>query len=187
MSDSLRPHGLYSPWNSPGQNTGVGSLSLSRGSKPRSPALQADSLPAEPPGKPIPLHIVNVSLLWTLSFLKPTSTQCRISKPVSWTLMSLNDANSDVPGHGGLCSVCLVWSHVFLSGTLGYPHTPSLRFLALGSDFPGKEVLFSCPLGGQMSHWVWAWQMVHSSKNGDRYPRGKSAESPETCSEHKQN
>ena len=28
MSDSLQPHGLYSPWNSPGQNTGVGSLSL---------------------------------------------------------------------------------------------------------------------------------------------------------------
>ena len=28
MSDSLRPHGLSSPWNSPGQNTGVGSLSL---------------------------------------------------------------------------------------------------------------------------------------------------------------
>ena len=25
---TLRPHGLYSPWNSPGQNTGVGSLSL---------------------------------------------------------------------------------------------------------------------------------------------------------------
>src|SRR5574341_170886 len=28
MCDSLQPHGLYSPWNSPGQNTGVGSLSL---------------------------------------------------------------------------------------------------------------------------------------------------------------
>ena len=28
MSDSLGPHGLYSPWHSPGQNTGVGSLSL---------------------------------------------------------------------------------------------------------------------------------------------------------------
>ena len=27
-SDSLQPHGRYSPWNSPGQNTGVGSLSL---------------------------------------------------------------------------------------------------------------------------------------------------------------
>ena len=28
VSDSLQPHGLYSPWNSPGQNTGVGNLSL---------------------------------------------------------------------------------------------------------------------------------------------------------------
>ena len=28
MSDSLRPHGLYSPWNFPGQNTGVGNPSL---------------------------------------------------------------------------------------------------------------------------------------------------------------
>ena len=58
MSNSLRPHGLYSPWNSPGQNTGVGSLSLlqgifpSPGIKPRSPTWQADSLPAELPGKP---------------------------------------------------------------------------------------------------------------------------------------
>ena len=31
MSDSLQPYGLYSPWNSPGQNTGVGSLSLLQG------------------------------------------------------------------------------------------------------------------------------------------------------------
>ena len=31
MSDSLRPHGLYSPWDSPGKNTGVGSLSLLQG------------------------------------------------------------------------------------------------------------------------------------------------------------
>ena len=31
MSDSLRPPGLYSPWNSPGQDTGVGSLSLLQG------------------------------------------------------------------------------------------------------------------------------------------------------------
>ena len=55
MSDSLRPHGL---WNSPGQNTAVGSLSLLQGIfptpgiEPKSPALQADSLPAELQGKP---------------------------------------------------------------------------------------------------------------------------------------
>ena len=28
MSNSLQHHGLYSPWNSPGQDTGMGSLSL---------------------------------------------------------------------------------------------------------------------------------------------------------------
>ena len=31
MSNSLWPHGLYSPWNSPGQNSGVGSLSFHQG------------------------------------------------------------------------------------------------------------------------------------------------------------
>ena len=31
MSDALRPHRLYSPWNSPDQNTGVSSLSLLQG------------------------------------------------------------------------------------------------------------------------------------------------------------
>ena len=34
MSDSLQPHGLYSPWNSPGQNTGMGSLSFLHGTFP---------------------------------------------------------------------------------------------------------------------------------------------------------
>ena len=31
VSDSLRPHGQYSPWNSPGQNTGVGCRSPLQG------------------------------------------------------------------------------------------------------------------------------------------------------------
>ena len=31
MSNTLRPHGLYSPWNSLGQNTGVGSHALLQG------------------------------------------------------------------------------------------------------------------------------------------------------------
>ena len=34
LSDSLRPCGLYNPWNSPGQNTGEGCLSLHQGSFP---------------------------------------------------------------------------------------------------------------------------------------------------------
>ena len=31
LSDSLRGHGLHNPWNSPGQNTGEGGLSLLQG------------------------------------------------------------------------------------------------------------------------------------------------------------
>ena len=34
VSNSLQPHGLYSPWSSLGQNTGVGSLSLLQGISP---------------------------------------------------------------------------------------------------------------------------------------------------------
>ena len=58
MSDSLRPHGPYIPWHSPGHNAGVGSPFPSPGDLPnpgiksRSPTLQMDSLPAEPQGKP---------------------------------------------------------------------------------------------------------------------------------------
>ena len=69
VSDSLRPHGLYSLWNSPGLNTGVGSLSflqgilLNPGIKPGSPTLQADSLPAEPQGKPKNTGVGSLSLL----------------------------------------------------------------------------------------------------------------------------
>ena len=55
VSDSVT-HGLCSPWNSLSRDTGVGSFlqgDLSDpGIEPRSPALQADSLPSEPPGKP---------------------------------------------------------------------------------------------------------------------------------------
>ena len=64
QSNSLQPHELYSPWNSPGQNTGVGSLSLSReSSQPTSPTLQADSLPAEPQEKPKNSGMGSLSLL----------------------------------------------------------------------------------------------------------------------------
>ena len=62
MSDSVRPQRwqptrLPRPWDSPGKNTGVGSLSVLQGYLPDpgielgSPALQADSLPTELPGK----------------------------------------------------------------------------------------------------------------------------------------
>ena len=50
-----------------GENTGVVAMPSSRGSsrliEPRSPALQADSLPAEPPGKPKNTGVGSLSLV----------------------------------------------------------------------------------------------------------------------------
>ena len=50
--------GGYSPWNFPDQNTVVGRQTFpspgylpNPGIKPRTPALQTDTLPSEPPGK----------------------------------------------------------------------------------------------------------------------------------------
>ena len=64
-----RPPWIYSPGNSPGQNTRVGSLSLLHGDlpnpgiEPRFLVLQADSLPSEPPGKPKETGVGSLSLL----------------------------------------------------------------------------------------------------------------------------
>ena len=53
------PPGSLCPWNSPGKNTGVGfhfllqGIFLTQGSNPGVPHCRTDSLPSEPPGKPI--------------------------------------------------------------------------------------------------------------------------------------
>jgi len=53
--------------DAPGKNTEVGCMPSSRGSsqhrvKPRSPALEADNLPSEPPGKPMNTGVGSLSL-----------------------------------------------------------------------------------------------------------------------------
>ena len=78
LCPTLRPHGLYSPWNSPGQNTGVGNISFfpgdlpNLGIKPRSPALRVDSLPAEPQGKPINTTTIQIKTIPSPGPIKPT-------------------------------------------------------------------------------------------------------------------
>ena len=71
VSNPLGPHGLYSLCNSLGQNTGMGRVDLpsspgglpNPGIKPRSPTLQAESLPAEPQGKPRNPGVGSLSIL----------------------------------------------------------------------------------------------------------------------------
>ena len=79
------PFGLYSLWNSLGQNTGVGFPSPGDltipGIEPRSPALQADSLPAEPQGKPKNTGVGSLSLLQGI-FLAQESNQGLLHRKV---------------------------------------------------------------------------------------------------------
>ena len=85
MSDPLQPDGLYSPWNSPGQNTGVGSLSLLQGIFP----TQGSN-----PGL---LHckwiLFQLSPLnWVFSLLKVSFYQWlwfRIKQPQNWNVKSV--------------------------------------------------------------------------------------------------
>ena len=64
-----QPTRLLCPWGSPGKNTGVGCHFLlpgdlpNPGIKPASLALQADSLPTEPQGKPKNIGVGRLSLL----------------------------------------------------------------------------------------------------------------------------
>ena len=103
MSNSLQFHGPCSSWNSPGQNTGVGSLSPSPkdlpspGMESRPPALQPDSLPAELQGSPssrYPLWWPWVCFLclWVLLFPKSVPL-CHILdstyKHITWYLSFL--------------------------------------------------------------------------------------------------
>ena len=90
MSDSLWPH--RHPWNSLGQNTGVGSLSLLQGIFPTqgsNPGL-LHSLPAEPQGKPLDelnvksLSHVQLSVIpWTVAYQAPLPMG--LSKQLYWS------------------------------------------------------------------------------------------------------
>ena len=63
VSYSLQPHGLYSPWNLQAGILEWVPFNFSRGSSQlRSPALQEDSLLAEPKGKPNNTGVGSLSL-----------------------------------------------------------------------------------------------------------------------------
>ena len=67
VPNPLWPYGAQAvrflcPWDSPGRTTGVGcNAFLTQESNPVSPALQADYLPTDPPGKPTYLYMYCIS------------------------------------------------------------------------------------------------------------------------------
>ena len=122
MSDSLRPHGLYSLWNSPGRNNGFGSHSLLQGNlpnpriKPRSPTLQTYSLPAEPPGKPSLFSRTKVALKYRIFCLLSKlqwlhiSTEKILHSPMVFTLPTISSIVSHM--------------HIFMQG-IPQDHSPN--------------------------------------------------------------
>ena len=87
VSDSLQSHQLYSPWNSPGQNTGVGFCSLlwgifpTQGSNPHLLHWQVDSLPLSHLGSPSCALLTQIP---ALSGLVPNASQSEPQVPIQW-------------------------------------------------------------------------------------------------------
>ena len=84
MSDSLGPHGLYSPWNSPGQNSGVGAAAAVTKSFQSCPTL-CDPIDGSPPRSPIPGILQARTPEWVAFPFSRGSSQPRDRTQVSCT------------------------------------------------------------------------------------------------------
>ena len=119
MSNSLGPHGLYSPWNSPGQNTGVSSRSLLQGIFPTQ-----KSNPGLPHWRQI-LYQLNHQgspriTEWVAYPLSSRSSQPRLSRVVrrSFTNWAIREAQvnfSDLYFHK-ILSISNIFSNVLTGG-----------------------------------------------------------------------
>ena len=174
MSNSLRPHGLQPtrllcPWVSPGKNTAVGCPPPGGlpdpGTEPAAPALQADSLPSEPPGSMTGLE----GFYWKLKQRQACHTVPKGDTQAGWTagsdhvtgLPSLSQENTgpsaeaDVHAVGGAPSDSRDTHCSQQTGRYSrqhcWPHPPRATSACLvpgggltvpqGSGTPGREAL----------------------------------------------
>ena len=133
ISDSLRPHGLHSPWNSPGQNTSVGSYFLPQGIFPTQESnqglLRQILYQLSYQGSPT-WNISSVQLLsHVLLFTTPWSAahQASLSITNSRNLPKLMSIESVMPSnHLILCHPLLFLPLIF----------PSIRVFQMSQLFP---------------------------------------------------
>ena len=94
LSDSLQSHGLYSPWNSPSQNTRVGSLSLfqgifpTQGLNPGLPHFGQILYQLSHKGSPI-LFLVTLLLQYGLAF-SGTHQACPVFEPLLGSILQIH-------------------------------------------------------------------------------------------------
>ena len=115
MSKNLQPHGLYSPWNYPGQNTGMGSLSFLQVIFPTRGWTQLSLIvcrffTAEPQGKSRNTELVSLShfqqIISSVQWLSRvrlfvtawiTACQASMSITISWSSLRLTSIESVMP------------------------------------------------------------------------------------------
>ena len=163
MSDSLLPNGLYSPWNSPGQNTRVGSLSPSPGdlpnpgTEPRSPSLRQILYQLSHKGNPIILEWVAY----------PFSSRSSWSR--NWTEVSCiaagfftRWATREAHTHNRACKHLLAWLNW---GMLYWEGGP---WVLLETE-RGLWMVTDCPF---MSHLSWTLRRIWKAKAEWRHTLG---------------
>ena len=123
----LKPHhGLYGPWNSPGQNTGADNLFFLQGNLPnpgiktRSSTLQADSLPVEPQAKPNNTGVGSLSLLqgsfptqelnWGLLHCRRIFLPTELSG--NWRITAYNVALISVTHHESVIYIYILYIYI---------------------------------------------------------------------------
>ena len=128
LSNSLGPHGLYSPWNSPGQNTGVGSLSLlqgivpTQGSNPGLSCCRWILYQLSHKGSPR-------ILVWVADPFSRGYSQPRNQTGISWTASgfftnwAIREAHTYIYMH-----MCIYYGHV-CAYIMGLPHGSVVRNL----------------------------------------------------------
>ena len=101
VSDSLRSHGLYSPWNSLGQNTGMGSLSLLQGMFPTqgsNPGLHhCRQILYQLSHKGSPIMVVYMAKYLTNKFIAKIMLKASTNNYLDYT-----DSSVDIYLHGSL-------------------------------------------------------------------------------------
>ena len=165
-SDSLRPHGLQPsrllcPWGFSRQEywNGLplpfpGDLPKS-GTEPGSPALQADSLPSKPPGKPVLYIVYQLYLKKAIQFSSVQSLSCVQLFETPWTAArqaSLSITNSrSLPKPMSIESV-MPSNHLIFCR----PLSSCFQSFPASGSFPVSQVFAS---GGQ----VLEFQLQHHS------------------------
>ena len=111
MSSSLRPHGLCSPWNSSGQDTGVGSLSLLQGIFPTQRSnrglLHCRQILYQLSHKGSPTILEWVAYPFSRGSSRPRNRTRSLIRPLLKCLPSF--FSQKVPSY--LCKSCSQWAH----------------------------------------------------------------------------